>query len=452
MAETFEWIDSEPLASASIAQVHRARLRHQSQREVVIKVQHDGVDALMMHDLETVRLLTHTMAWLEPDMDFRPLLDAWCQEVPKELDFRIEAQNMAEVSANIQSAAAAAGANGGSVGGEADPLRVEACLPRVVPEYTSRRLLVMSYEEGARLTDPDAVAASGVDIAEFIRSVARAYARQMFIDGIYNADPHPGNFLVSTQPSTKHMPILLDFGLCTRLTPALRGALAKLVVGVSSLLPSNGPAENAAAKDMLMTAFAEMGWPIAEQGGAAEPMLIELAVFLFRQTETLEEVKMGRDASERTRLEEMAQTTEEEAAAAAAAALADSKKLLLSPIKALPGELIFFQRVLQLLRGLAVEYSVKLNFVEVWDPFARQALGLPLQPGPPTGQAGGAVGGSADPDGEEQAVAGTSWLMGFDDDGDLYYKHIVTKEVVWDQPAEVAAAERRATAAAGGGA
>jgi len=395
------------------------------------------------------------MAKLEPDMDFRPLLDAWCQEVPKELDFRIEAQNMAEVSANIQSAAAIA-AGGGATADEEDalPLRVEACLARVVPEFTSRRLLVMSYEEGARLTDPDAIAACGVDIAEFIRSIARAYARQMFIDGIYNADPHPGNFLVSTQPTTKHMPILLDFGLCTRLTPALRCALAKLVVGVSSLLPSNGPAENAAAKEMLMEAFTEMGWPIAEQDGAAEPMLIELAAFLFRQTETLEETKNQRDATERTRLEEVARTTEEEQAAAAASALADSKRLLLSPIKALPGELIFFQRVLQLLRGLAVEYSVQLNFMEVWAPFARQALGLPLQPGPPPGRGGGAGsggGGSGQPEGEEQAVAGTSWLMGFDEDGDLYYKHRETEEVVWDQPAEVAEAERRAMAAKGKG-
>ena len=70
-----------------------------------------------------------------------------------------------------------------------DPVEVDVLLPRVVPELTSRRLLVMSYEEGARLTEPPSVTRTGVDVGEFIRAVARAYAQQMFIDGVYNADP-----------------------------------------------------------------------------------------------------------------------------------------------------------------------------------------------------------------------------------------------------------------------
>lgn len=185
VSQVFEWVDPEPLASASIAQVHRGRLRA-PQREVVIKVQHDGVNVLMMHDLETVRLLTNTIAWLEPDMDFRPLLDAWCREVPKELDFRVEAQNMAEVTANLSSAkigGVSLESHGSRSSNDADTslLSVEASLPRVVPELTSRRMLVMSYEEGARLTDPASVRECGVDIANFIEKIARAYAKQMFM-------------------------------------------------------------------------------------------------------------------------------------------------------------------------------------------------------------------------------------------------------------------------------
>lgn len=275
-------------------------------------------------------------------------------------------------------------------------------------------------------------------------------------DGMYNADPHPGNFLISTQAHSRHQPVLLDFGLCTRLTPALRRALAKLVVGVSSL--GNDPRQNQAAKATLIEAFNEMGWPISD-GDEAQPMLIELAIFLFRKTETLEEVSKSRELKERERLVNVAQTSEAEAAEAAASAMADTKRLLLSPIKALPGELIFFQRVLQLLRGLAVQYSVQLNFIEVWTPFARQALGLPIEP-----SAGGstaatsAVGGGAsagegagdEPD--ERPVPGApSWLMGFDEDGDLYYKNKETRQIVWDQPPEVAQAEAAAMAAQAAG-
>jgi hypothetical protein len=276
-------------------------------------------------------------------------------------------------------------------------------------------------------------------------------------DGMYNADPHPGNFLISTQAHSLHTPILLDFGLCTRLTPALRRALAKLVVGVSSL--GTDVRQNQAAKTTLLEAFNEMGWPIAD-GDEAQPMLIELAVFLFRNTETLEEVSQSRERKERERLVEVARSTEAEAAEAAASAMADSKRLLLSPIKALPGELIFFQRVLQLLRGLAVEYSVQLNFMEVWAPFARQALGLPPAAMPPAagatasgGAAGGGTGvaadsGEVDEGGDERPVPGApSWLMGFDEDGDMFYRHKETRKVVWDQPPEVAQAEAAAMAA-----
>eukprot|EP01043_Picozoa_sp_COSAG02_P060823 COSAG02_NODE_8034_length_2738_cov_16.522925_3_plen_138_part_01 len=89
--------------------------------------------------------------------------------------------------------------------------------------------------------------------------------------GCTTLTPHPGNFLISTQDHSRHQPVLLDFGLCTRLTPALRRALAKLVVGVSSL--GTDVRQNQAAKATLIEAFNEMGWPISD-GDEAQPMLI----------------------------------------------------------------------------------------------------------------------------------------------------------------------------------
>lgn len=229
------------------------------------------------------------------------------------------------------------------------------------------------------------------------------------------------------------------------------------MVGVSSL--GTDARQNQAAKTTLVEAFNEMGWSISE-GDEAQPMLIQLALFLFRKTETLEEVSQARDLNERERLVKMAQTSEAAAAEAAASAMADTKRLLLSPIKALPGELIFFQRVLQLLRGLAVQYSVQLNFIEVWAPFARQALGLPMEAptqGPAAettavagdGAAINAAGaGGGDEELDERPIPGApSWLMGFDDDGDLYYRNKETRQIVWDQPPEVAQAEAAAMAA-----
>ena len=121
---------------------------------------------------------------------------------------------MAEVSSNLAARVRSGPAEDG-------PFHIAASLPRVVSHLVTKRTLVMTYEAGARLTDPDAIANCGVDISAFIRMVARAYAQQMFSDGLYNADPHPGNFLVSTAEGTMYEPVLLDFGLATHLTSEL---------------------------------------------------------------------------------------------------------------------------------------------------------------------------------------------------------------------------------------
>ena len=99
------------------------------------------------------------------------------------------------------------------------------------------------------------------------------------------------------------------------------------MVGVSSL--GTDARQNQAAKTTLVEAFNEMGWSVSE-GDEAQPMLIQLALFLFRKTETLEEVSQARDLNERERLVKMAHTSEAAAAEAAASAMADTKRLLLS--------------------------------------------------------------------------------------------------------------------------
>jgi hypothetical protein len=101
-----------------------------------------------------------------------------------------------------------------------------------------------------------------------------------------------GNFLVSLAPGTLHEPVLLDFGLVTRLNEKLRHALAKLVVGVSMM---GGP-DSQQAKPMLLDAFSDLGWPIREDDSE---FLVSIAVFLFRETERLEAVKEKRAQKEK---------------------------------------------------------------------------------------------------------------------------------------------------------
>ena len=98
--KVFKEFDPKPLATASIAQVHRAKLL--DGRQVVVKVQHKNIREKIMQDLVTLNLVIKIVAYFEPDFDFRPIVSEWCNEVPKELDFIIEAKNMTEVKDSIK--------------------------------------------------------------------------------------------------------------------------------------------------------------------------------------------------------------------------------------------------------------------------------------------------------------------------------------------------------------
>ncbi|CAK9185540.1 unnamed protein product [Ilex paraguariensis] len=99
MDDLFLNFDKIPLATASIAQVHRATLTNG--QEVVVKVQHEGVKTIILEDLKNAKSIVDWIAWAEPQYNFNPMIDEWCKESPKELDFNNEAENTRTVSRNL---------------------------------------------------------------------------------------------------------------------------------------------------------------------------------------------------------------------------------------------------------------------------------------------------------------------------------------------------------------
>lgn len=97
--ELFSEFVEVPLATASIAQVHRATLRNG--QEVVVKVQHEGIKHVILEDLKNAKSIVEWIAWAEPVYNFNPMIDEWCREAPKELDFNIEADNTRKVASNL---------------------------------------------------------------------------------------------------------------------------------------------------------------------------------------------------------------------------------------------------------------------------------------------------------------------------------------------------------------
>ncbi len=204
LEDAFADIEREPVAAASIAQVHRARLK--DGRSVAVKVQYPDVESLVATDLSVLAQIVKVVARLAPSIELRPILNYLKETLPLELDFLREAQAMASLR-------------------EALAGRSDVIVPAHFPELSTGRLLVMEYIEGIKITDREALERAGIsphDVAQLLNFV---YGDQMLHLGILHADPHPGNLFVQPGPRL----VLLDHGLTVSLSPSLVASLNKLV-------------------------------------------------------------------------------------------------------------------------------------------------------------------------------------------------------------------------------
>jgi ubiquinone biosynthesis protein len=207
VAELFRSIDPEPLAAASLAQVHAAVLADGT--EVVVKVQVPGIEELVEIDLAAFRVLARTLGDLLPKMDLPTIADELSRAVREELDYEVEAKNAADLRERIAGA--------------------DVVVPRTFPERSSKRVLTLERLVGERLADALAAAAAGGEAGAASRDrilgrMLDTFCAQVLVHGIFHADPHPGNFLVL--PGDRIA--LLDFGCVMRLAPERRRAYAEL--------------------------------------------------------------------------------------------------------------------------------------------------------------------------------------------------------------------------------
>jgi predicted unusual protein kinase regulating ubiquinone biosynthesis (AarF/ABC1/UbiB family) len=205
----FARFDPVPIGAASIAQVHRAELA--DGRVVAVKVQYPWLESSLRADL--VRLWTRGRGGA---VDRTRLFDEFAEGLHEELDFAREADAAEEIAANL-----------------ADDAQI--LVPAVHRALSRRRVLVLDYHRGMRVTDATSLRERGIDPADVLQVLTRAYARQVFVDGLFHADPHPGNLFVLDEPGAAERPrvVFLDFGLSKRLAPALRSAMRR---GIYALL------------------------------------------------------------------------------------------------------------------------------------------------------------------------------------------------------------------------
>ncbi|MGW7686943.1 ABC1 kinase family protein [Kribbella sp. NPDC054772] len=205
--------DPEPLAAASVAQVYTARLIDGT--DVVVKVQRPAIPDLVDRDLDIVRrlarLLDRNTDWGR-SMGVRALADGFADAMREELDFTVEASNMTTVAA------------GRSVAASNDLV-----VPRLYAEHSTRRVLTMERLDGIGLGNArQAIADRGLDPVRLGRALFDCLLGQVAIDGVFHADPHPGNFLLLADGRIG----MLDLGSVGRLDPATRDALQRFLLAI----------------------------------------------------------------------------------------------------------------------------------------------------------------------------------------------------------------------------
>jgi predicted unusual protein kinase regulating ubiquinone biosynthesis (AarF/ABC1/UbiB family) len=203
----FESFEAEPLAAASLGQVHRARYQG---KEVIVKVLRPGVEELVATDIRVVQNLVFV---LEQFIDHhiirstRTIIEEFSRVIAEEMDFHHEADNVERF---------------GELFRDSDFV----IIPRVYREVTTTRVLVMEFFEGFRVTEVDEIVRHSIDTKRMIENLIAFYADQLLNHGFFHADPHPGNILI--RPDSRI--VLLDYGMVLEITPELRQDLVRIVI------------------------------------------------------------------------------------------------------------------------------------------------------------------------------------------------------------------------------
>lgn len=210
--EVFATFEPQPVAAGSIAQVHRAQLH--DGREVAVKVQRPGIAALVERDLKIIERFAKMAdgAWESGRrLHVTDLAAGFSEAVREELDFRIEARNSAIMLENLD----------GVCG---------VTIPKVVPDLSSARILVTEWVDGVSVAQGAELPASiGQDGHSMAQRLLTSMLRQILHEGIFHADPHPGNVFVTSDGTL----VLLDLGSVARIDRFQQAALRRLLLALS---------------------------------------------------------------------------------------------------------------------------------------------------------------------------------------------------------------------------
>ncbi|HYO14139.1 MAG TPA: AarF/ABC1/UbiB kinase family protein [Thermoanaerobaculia bacterium] len=211
LSKAFQDFDPEPVAAASLGQVHHALLRNG--RPVAVKVQRPGIRQVILADLEAFAEAAsfadrHTKVGRQ--FAFQDILEEFRKTLLRELDYKREALNLVTLGRNLRS-------------------YERLVVPQPVDDYTTSRVLTMDYIRGTKITDLSPLARLEMDNRALAEDLCKAYLDQILVDGFFHADPHPGNMLVTEDRRLA----LIDLGMVARVDPQTQERLLKLILAIT---------------------------------------------------------------------------------------------------------------------------------------------------------------------------------------------------------------------------
>ncbi len=215
VASLFLTFDPNPLAAASLGQVHAATLT--DGRKVAVKVQRPGIRARLAEDLDVLDEIAgalESLTEVAQRFRFKGIVSEFRRTLMRELDYRTEAENLSLLHANMQ-------------GFE------QILVPQPVADRTTARVLTMDMVEGIKVTTMTEERRAQIDGPNLAEALQKAFMKQICVDGFFHADPHPGNVLLTADNRVA----LLDLGMVGRLGPEMRELLLRLLIALGDGRP-----------------------------------------------------------------------------------------------------------------------------------------------------------------------------------------------------------------------
>ena len=313
--ELFRSFEKEPIASASISQVHRAVLK--TGEKVAVKVQRPDVRKIMEIDTEIMFYFARLLEkYSEKLREYRPvkIVSEFKQWTEKELDFRLEARNAKRFYENFRGSKT-------------------IYIPKIYDGWTSERVLTLEFIDGIDAHDVKEIKKNKIDFNTVLKNGFNATLKQVFVDGIFHADPHPGNMIVMKSGYLA----LIDFGIVGYFDEKLKNKSIDLVYGI---------VEN--DEELIMETLMSMGMEGSDVN--YEELKADISYIIQPlQHSSMKDVKLSR-------------------------VLEEILDIALKHRLRMPASFVLFGKTIMTLEGIALEYDPEFKIVETTKPFIEKLI------------------------------------------------------------------------------